>query len=81
MNWSGSSLPGQLVSSADENDRIAARDIPASPLSPDDFRLILETKSLQSKLRQTELDNQIIVKPKSKSKSKSKVIIQRFGLR
>lgn len=47
------------MSSADENDRIAARDIPASPLSPDDFRLILETKSLQSKLRQTELDNQI----------------------
>jgi len=38
VNWSGSSLPGQLVSSADENDRIAARDIPVSPLSPDDFR-------------------------------------------
>ena len=38
VNWSGVSLPGQLISSAPENNEIAARDIPASPLSPDDFR-------------------------------------------
>ena len=38
VDWSGSSLPGQLISSSAENDRIAARDVPAPPLSPDDFR-------------------------------------------
>ena len=44
MDWSGSSLPGQLISSSAENDRIAARDVPAPPLSPDDFR---SAKSLE----------------------------------
>jgi len=38
VDWSGIGLPGKLISSAPENNEIAARDIPASPLSPDDFR-------------------------------------------
>ena len=38
VNWSGSSLPGQVLSSASDNDKVAARDIPGPPLSPDDFR-------------------------------------------
>ena len=38
VNWSGSSLPGQVLTSASDNDKIAARDTPGPPLSPDDFR-------------------------------------------
>lgn len=38
VDWSGVSLPGQLVSSEDENLVTAARDVLAAPLTPDDFR-------------------------------------------
>ena len=45
VDWSGSALPGQLVSSSRENNLIAARDVPGQPLSPEDFRyLILSTE-------------------------------------
>ena len=42
VDWSGVSLPGQLVSSEDENLVTAARDVLAAPLTPDDFRWELQ---------------------------------------
>jgi len=38
VDWSGTVLPGGVLSSSDENERIAARDVPAQPLSLDEFR-------------------------------------------